>query len=255
MTRGVGDDMRLFARDIGKIPASSSLPMLFRFSCERREVQRNRQGAVVLHALEFLEVSTLDLGEGEDEDLFHGEVSDKGDRHLIFAEWLVEVFGAARLAGGGGVIDVAGGKGLLSKELVAQCRGLTCTLVDPAARVGALVAGEAGESLRPLAEAFDGAFLRERAELLEACSAVVGMHPDQATEALVDAALRWQKPFAVVPCCVFPTLFPQRRTRTGQGVVSYEGFLGYLKGKDERIRSARLPFSGRNKVLYMLDGD
>ena len=92
MTRGVGDDMRLFAKDIAKIPASSSLPMLFRFSCERREAERNRQGAVVLHALEFLEVSTLDLGGGEDEDLFHGEVSDKGDRHLIFAEWLVEVF-------------------------------------------------------------------------------------------------------------------------------------------------------------------
>jgi hypothetical protein len=70
----------------------------------------------------YSEVSTLDLGGGEDEDLFHGEVGDKGDRHLIFAEWLLEVFGAARLAGGGGggVIDVAGGKGLLSKELAAR---------------------------------------------------------------------------------------------------------------------------------------
>ena len=32
---------------------------------------------------------------------------------------------------------------LISKELVARCRGLTCTLVDPAARVGAPAAGEA----------------------------------------------------------------------------------------------------------------
>jgi len=43
----------------------------------------------------------------------------------------------------------------------------------------------------------------------------VGMHPDQATEPIIDAALALGKPFAVVPCCVFPDLFPHRRTRTG----------------------------------------
>lgn len=32
---------------------------------------------------------------------------------------------------------------------------------------------------------------------------VVGMHPDQATDAIVDFALACSKPFAVVPCCVF----------------------------------------------------
>ena len=33
-------------------------------------------------------------------------------------------------------------------------------------------------------------------------SAVVGLHPDGATEAIVDFALATGKPFAVVPCCV-----------------------------------------------------
>ena len=42
------------------------------------------------------------------------------------------------------------------------------------------------------------------------CSAVVGMHPDQATEAIADFAIAHRKPFAIVPCCVFPQLHPER---------------------------------------------
>ena len=45
----------------------------------------------------------------------------------------------------------------------------------------------------------------------ERCALVVGLHPDEATDAIVDAALAAGKPFAVVPCCVFPSLFPHRR--------------------------------------------
>ena len=36
------------------------------------------------------------------------------------------------------------------------------------------------------------------------CSAaLVALHPDEATEAVVDAALALRKPFLVVPCCAF----------------------------------------------------
>ncbi len=38
----------------------------------------------------------------------------------------------------------------------------------------------------------------------------MGLHPDQATDAILDAALALGKPFAVVPCCVFARLFPHR---------------------------------------------
>jgi len=48
------------------------------------------------------------------------------------------------------------------------------------------------------------------------------MHADQATEPCVDLALRNGVPFAVLPCCVMPTLFPLRRQRrNGQPVRSY----------------------------------
>jgi hypothetical protein len=49
----------------------------------------------------------------------------------------------------------------------------------------------------------------------------VGMHPDQATDAVVDAALALGCPFAVVPCCVFPALFAEtRRTPDGRRVTT-----------------------------------
>lgn len=77
------------------------------------------------------------------------------------------------------------------------------------------------------------------------------MHPDQVTEAIVDAALLCDKPFAVVPCCVFPNLFPHRKKADGSGpVVSYEDLVKYLQAKHPSIKSCNLPFMGRNVVLY-----
>eukprot|EP00404_Azadinium_spinosum_P059206 CAMPEP_0180699200 /NCGR_PEP_ID=MMETSP1038_2-20121128/4428_1 /TAXON_ID=632150 /ORGANISM="Azadinium spinosum, Strain 3D9" /LENGTH=373 /DNA_ID=CAMNT_0022730815 /DNA_START=136 /DNA_END=1255 /DNA_ORIENTATION=- len=82
----------------------------------------------------------------------------------------------------------------------------------------------------------------------------VGLHPDQATEGIVDAALERGLAFAVVPCCVYPSLFPNRRMINGWGVggqgrvsnsrrgvatigvTSYRGFLAYLRAKDPRVR-------------------
>ena len=86
---------------------------------------------------------------------------------------------------------------------------------------------------------------------LRECGVVVGMHPDQATEAIVDFALAHGKSFAVVPCCVFPSLAPQRRVRSGQRVVQYPAFIQYLAEKHHGIRIGRLPFAGKNIVLYL----
>ena len=107
--------------------------------------------------------------------------------------------------------------------------------------------------MRVVRARFDGA---TAPALLARAGAVVGLHPDQATEAIVDEALRARMPFAVVPCCVYPSLFPARRLRAGgQGVRRYRGFLQYLREKDARVRVARLPLGGRNLVLYVLPAD
>jgi hypothetical protein len=73
---------------------------------------------------------------------------------------------------------------------------------------------------------------------------------DQATEPIVDFALARDKPFAVVPCCVFPKLFPERRLPEGVPVVDYPQFVRYLQLKSPSIRTGYLNTKGRNLVLY-----
>jgi len=68
--------------------------------------------------------------------------------------------------------------------------------------------GDEGEAVTPCEDAV------RMAEVLRSCSALVGMHPDQAAEAIVDFGLAMGVPFAVVPCCVHgqvrgPDIAPQ----------------------------------------------
>ena len=108
------------------------------------------------------------------------------------------------------------------------------------------------------------------------------MHPDQATGSIVEFAMENHKPFAVIPCCVFPRLFPNRFVRDPpagdedatvpelppppppppplgarpsygslmQRVVTHAHlvrFLMQLSGADTLF----LPFEGANQVVYL----
>ena len=97
--------------------------------------------------------------------------------------------------------------------------------------------------------------------VLQEAVILVGIHPDQATESIVDAALHLNKSFAVVPCCVFPNLFPNRFISPPPGsdvpgpgvfVRTYDDLIRYLCLKHESIQVGYLPFEGRNTVLYRI---
>ena len=98
------------------------------------------------------------------------------------------------------------------------------------------------------------------------------------TEPAIDFAIRRRLAFAVVPCCVFPSLFPERRVgeeerqqeddgeaadandasltekqrrrrerkrrkkRRGKRIASYDDFMRFLQRKHPRMRRARLGF-------------
>merc|ERR1712127_47815 len=79
--------------------------------------------------------------------------------------------------------------------------------------------------------------------LLAEASLLIGMHSDEATEAIVDAALRRGIHFAVVPCCAFPSRFPDRKFESGELVASTAQFITYLKAKapEGKVKQAWLP--------------
>jgi hypothetical protein len=88
-------------------------------------------------------------------------------------------------------------------------------------------------------------------------SLLLGLHPDQATDDCVDASLANKIPFAIVPCCVFPTMFPHRKQPSGEPVTTFTEYLDYLQAKDQRIRRSVIEsmVGPNNIVLYMRPHD
>ncbi|KAE8990024.1 hypothetical protein PR003_g16954 [Phytophthora rubi] len=200
----------------------------------------------------------------------HGKTG-KQQRAQVFVEWLVETFGAEFLASGKGVVDVAGGRGSVSFELWNK-RRLPCTLIEPRPMKLSKMQHkylkkqkkerkQSGEAELPLTESLVpqvttlfnmDSFLEDtnNVQLVKQASLLLGMHPDEATDSIFDVAIKFNKPFAVVPCCVFGQKFPDRRLADGSKVLSYENLVEYLAAKHPDIEKAFLPFDGKNLVLF-----
>lgn len=194
----------------------------------------------------------------------HGDsVASKQLRAVKFAEWLVDTFGVETLNAGSGVLDVAGGRGDVSFELHTK-RGIKSTLVEPRLRklnkhqhkwLRAETKKAKMDDQPPLVlddmlcAQVRTEFTPENWHLFKDCSLVVGMHPDQATDAIVDFAVKYNKPFAVVPCCVFPQLFHHRRDRDGNPITERLKLVEYLADKAEG-EIAYLDIEGANQVVF-----
>ncbi|KAF9131150.1 hypothetical protein BGW39_002180 [Mortierella sp. 14UC] len=111
----------------------------------------------------------------------------------------------------------------------------------------------------------DDQFAVDHRDVFERASILIGMHPDQATEPIVTMALKHNKPFAVVPCCVFAHENPDRRLLDGGEVNTTLDFIQYLTEKDATMRGCDgsdsksrfvavckqfLPFDGMNIALF-----
>jgi hypothetical protein len=172
------------------------------------------------------------------------------------------------------VVDVAGGKGLVATALLAAAPAgvdLRCTLLDPWIRpsvangcVAKLLVNSGKRSFDVIQGELNADFSESevgRTLLSSSTDEVVfvGMHPDEATEPIVECALRSRRPFAVVPCCAFPTLHPERRLLSGGPVETTADFVQYLM---ERVQAhmeqhklaavvieEHLGFAGRDRVL------
>ena len=177
----------------------------------------------------------------------------KSDKGSAFAEFLVRTFGTTALATGAGVLDVAGGKGELSRAL--DERGISSVIVDPLSCGGVDAGKESGCFPRHLRVAFNWQFGDMHGELLHKSSCLVGLHPDQPTGAIVEVALAHEKPFAVVPCCVFSSQFPERML-SGKLVRRTEDLVKWLceqvRAAGRRPQVAALPIRGRNTVVFSM---
>ena len=195
------------------------------------------------------------------DDIHCNDKAHKKQRTSIFVTWLLDIYGKEYLNSGSGVIDIAGGKGAISWEL--QCiHGIKCTLLDPRT---VNLSGKQKKYLRKMnrekfnhhqialhtpesdKNAIDALDIND---LFKNSSLLIGMHPDEATDAILEYACYYQKPLAIVPCCVYAEVFTHRKI-ADKPVLTYENLLNYLQFYPHNpLQRISLPFSGRNIVLY-----
>ena len=85
---------------------------------------------------------------------------------------------------------------------------------------------------------------------IEKSSLIIGMHPDEVTMEIVRTAKKYNKSFAVVPCCVFPYKFPDRFLSDGSFVLEYNDLIKYIQETVEGSQIEFLNIEGKNKVIY-----
>ena len=125
-------------------------------------------------------------------------VEKKQREAIVVSDWLVRRYGLGQLSAGAGVVDIGGDPGFLAAELVT--RGIPCTVVDPCFGVTGkgnqytsiltqpeftTARSEHGRPLlRTLKQHFDQSFTEDPANsgLLETCSVMVAMYPDEGTD-------------------------------------------------------------------------
>ena len=175
----------------------------------------------------------------------------KSLRNSEFSDFLVEKFGLENIKKGF-VLDIAGGKGLISYFLTTKY-GIKCKIVDPR---GATLPKPKRKELKKnnivIEEERKMFKLDTCDELIKGCSLIIGMHPDEATVDIVDVALNKKINFAVVPCCVFHNKFPDRKLKSGKEVVEYQDLIQFILEKDDKLQTAFLNIKGRNKVIYKI---
>ena len=173
----------------------------------------------------------------------------KSLRNSEFANFLVEKFGLENIKKGF-VLDIAGGKGLVSFFLTTKY-GIKCKIIDPR---GATLPKSKQKELKKkhiiIEEERKMFTLNTCDELIKGCSLIIGMHPDEATVDIVDVALAKKINFAVVPCCVFHNKFPDRKLKNGKDVVEYPDIIQFILEKDDTLKTDFLNIKGRNKIIY-----
>ena len=138
-------------------------------------------------------------------------------RFELFADLAQRLFPQARR-----FYDVAGGQGRLNEVLTS--RGLGCVTFD------------SRHKHLPVA------FAQRHLTLDEPCTcdALLGMHPDGASRAIIEYGAKHRLPFAMVPCC-------------SDNSMPYNPWMRHLaelaKEAGSETQEALLPMTGRARVL------
>ncbi len=211
-----------------------------------------------------------ECNDDEEDDLSHKKSSK--ERFRRFADFIACTF---QLPPPSRIIEVAGGAGALS--LLLSLAGHEVLLVDPRSNAGMLkrrlrkqMRRVSGARQFQVSRSFfssdagsngdggdsgdgDGGGGPTTASLLADFKPdlIVGLHPDEATGAIVEVAAAHGVPFAVVPCCTYARLFPGRRLPGGRPVRTHRDLCEYLRRQVPGSEVGRLTgIQGKTTVIF-----
>ena len=147
---------------------------------------------------------------------FHGDP----ERFTVLADFVAERYWRSITY----IADVAGGQGMLSRVLTKKYN-YECEVVDPRVHVLTGVKNQAREFDASLAPYYD---------------LVIGLHPDEATRAVAEAAL--VRPTIIVPCCNFWS-----EEKLGQEEL-LQAIEQYYEEQGIQFERIKFPFKGPKNV-------
>ena len=75
-------------------------------------------------------------------------------------------------------------------------------------------------------------FMEAHQSIWNKADLIIGLHPDEATDDVIEMSMKYFKPFVCVPCCVFPNKFPNRKLKaSGKVVRSRSQLIEYIMEK------------------------
>jgi hypothetical protein len=152
---------------------------------------------------------------------FHGDA----DRFEVVAEYIYERYGR----GVRYIADVAGGQGMLCR-ILSKKYNYDCEVIDPR---GWTLRGVSGRTtkLDPSAAGY--------------YDLIVGLHPDEATRAVAQAAL--VRPAILIPCCNFWS-----EEKLGRDAL-VEAIEAYYRANAVRFERVTFPFKGPKNIGIVSD--
>lgn len=163
-------------------------------------------------------------------------------RFQLLQMWLTQKYKPAK------VLDVGGGKGLLS--FLLNKNGWEATVVDPAVtdyltKYKDIETGKRAVLNDNEIESFhriNGVFKEEIAKDFDI---LIGLHAHGSNLQIINACKKYNKDFLLLPCCVIDEPLDKK-----PGINWLESLIDYAKEKGFEVKKDELNFKGQNVLIY-----
>ena len=92
--------------------------------------------------------------------------------------------------------------------------------------------------------------------LVKNATLLVGMHPDQAAGEIAQVGLKYNIPFAIVPCCVYSKTYNKRVLKDGTRVKTHADLCNWLvelgEENNSEVQRTTIDIEGKNEIIYFL---